>query len=89
MFYIDPDDYMEMANLDYLCYEEEQEKRIKEGLWETKDGENIYIKDMTTSHIKNCISYLKRRKQIMITKLWIKRFEEELIQRLLEGDKPI
>ena len=27
--------------------------------WTTKDGITIKIKDMETSHIKNCINYLK------------------------------
>lgn len=28
--------------------------------WETKDGKRLNIKDMETSHIKNCIAMLKR-----------------------------
>ena len=30
--------------------------------WETKDGNKILIKDMTTNHIKNCIKALEEGK---------------------------
>lgn len=29
--------------------------------WETKDGEKIAVKDMSESHIKNCIRMLKKK----------------------------
>lgn len=28
-------------------------------MWETKNGEKIHIKDMTTEHIKNCIKAIQ------------------------------
>jgi predicted HTH domain antitoxin len=33
------------------------------GYWETKDGRNLKIELMETSHIKNCINLLKRNLQ--------------------------
>lgn len=32
---------------------------MKLGIWRTKDGKEIQIKNMTTQHIKNCIKALK------------------------------
>ena len=31
-------------------------------MWETKNGEKIHIKDMTTKHIENCIKAIKKGK---------------------------
>lgn len=31
-------------------------------MWKTKNGEELYIKDMTTQHIKNCIKAIEEER---------------------------
>ena len=32
----------------------------EKGVWETKDGQRLNVRDMTDSHIANCLAMLKR-----------------------------
>lgn len=32
--------------------------------WTTQDGRQIYLKDMTVSHLKNAINFLHRRQNV-------------------------
>ena len=32
----------------------------EKGIWETKDGQKLSVRDMTDSHIANCLAMLKR-----------------------------
>lgn len=48
--------------------------------WTTKDGREIPLKEMTTSHIKNCIKFLE---EIPYADGWVIKFEEELKERKL------
>ena len=34
---------------------QEQINNIYDGIWETKNGEKIHIRNMTSSHISNCL----------------------------------
>lgn len=29
-------------------------------MWRTKNGDVVYLKEMTTTHIENCIKYIKK-----------------------------
>lgn len=59
----------------------EHEYSAKMGIWHTKDGKEIKIKDMETSHIKNCIAFIRRNDKIDMYEPYIKTFEEELKRR--------
>ena len=65
--------------------------------WTTRDGEDLLISEMETSHIKNCINYLRVNPMCdgygpdidciyfeedhELTAMYIKAFEEELARR--------
>jgi hypothetical protein len=60
------------------------------GYWTTKDGKRLQIKDMETSHIKNCINYILKSYEIKnkneldeddYIKYKIEEFEDELKER--------
>jgi hypothetical protein len=62
--------------------EEMQSKYLNGKLyWTTKDGEEIFIKDMSSEHIYNTIHYLKRRLKMVcdkkLVKNWISIFKSE------------
>jgi hypothetical protein len=45
--------------------------------WTTRDGESIPVRDMTSDHIKNCLSYFSPR----LPAFWLEVFRRELQQR--------
>lgn len=64
--------------------------------WETEDGIILNIKDMTTDHIKNCISFIKKESKkihhvgaieclhgwfVKYGQIYIDSFEKELESR--------
>lgn len=49
--------------------------------WEMKDGTMIKIKNMETSHVKNCINMMNRKQINQSRKAWIKIFEDVIIKR--------
>ena len=59
------------------------EKRMAEGIWRTKDGTDLKISDMTTSHIKNCINFIEKRVEegVSLYASYIPLFKEELEKR--------
>lgn len=63
----------------YVCMQIDEE--AKAGFWETKDGTQIHVTDMTTSHIKNAINFIKKRNYHDRYLPWINRFKEELERR--------
>ena len=38
--------------------------------WKMKDGTKIYIKDMTTSHIENCIKLIEKQVEEHNVEVW-------------------
>ena len=78
--------------LDETTYEREQAEAWYEiaegmaigmaskGLWETKEGKTLSVKEMTTSHIKNCIRMLQRNNS-PFADIYVPMFEKELIDR--------
>lgn len=54
-------------------------------VWETKDGESLYISEMGTNHIKNCMKMLsnqvKENEHSEYTIDYLASFEEELEKR--------
>ena len=50
-------------------------------IWEMKDGTDIEIKDMKTSHIQNCINMLHRNWENETKNAWIDIFNDVLIKR--------
>jgi len=59
----------------------EHEYSAKMGIWHTKDGKELKIKNMETSHIKNCIAFIRRNDKNDMYEPYIKVFEEELKRR--------
>ncbi len=55
--------------------------QAEKGIWETKDGQKIAVKDMTDSHLRNAINLLKRKNICDLWLPWITRMEEELNSR--------
>ena len=51
-----------------------------QGLWETKEGKKLSVKEMTTSHIKNCINMLNRNNS-PFADIYVPMFERELAER--------
>lgn len=63
----------------YLAYEWER-KKVSDGLWKDRWGNEINVTDMTVDHIQNCIRMLRKRDD-EISWAWVKRFEGELGRR--------
>lgn len=83
-------DEIAIAQLDaiekYEQWEYEAKQNLEKGLWETKDGELLEIKKMTSSHIKNCIRMLERGES-NLKDAYIKAFEKELKDRTKEMER--
>lgn len=51
-------------------------------VWETKDGDDIMVVEMTDLHIKNSFEFMNAKKEKNATTLaWIKVFKAEIIKR--------
>lgn len=77
---------MSMAEdyLDAYAIEEEYERIQKEaerGVWLKRDGTEIRIEDMTSSHIKNAKALCERNNVCDLYTPWVERFTEELRKR--------
>lgn len=72
------------GTLDYdeLIEEIEQEIKLSKKIWTTRDGRDINIKDMETSHITNTIKMIVRNSDMSdVAKRYIEIFINELISR--------
>ena len=56
-------------------------KDANAGIWTTRDGRDIAVRDMTTSHIRNTIRFLEQRNAFDMFLPWITVFENELKRR--------
>ena len=56
------------------------EMEASHGIWRTKDGQVLSVKEMQTSHIRNCINMLVRHKN-PLTNIYVPMFEKELAER--------
>lgn len=54
------------------------------GVWTMRDGTEIEVKDMSTSHILNSKRMLERKNMADFLTPWITRFEKELERRANE-----
>ena len=56
--------------------------QVDKGIWIQKNGEQINITDMKTSHIQNCVNMLNRKLEKQsddeFSRLWVNRFKKEL-----------
>lgn len=50
-------------------------------VWGMKDGKEIKIKNMETSHVKNCINMLNRKRENETRIAWIDIFTDVLMKR--------
>lgn len=58
----------------------ENEKLAKKGIWKDKESNELKISEMSTSHIKNCINFIKRNN--FKTRLcYLEVFQDELSRR--------
>ncbi len=70
------------------AYEREQALKLWEkasiyaikGIWHTKDGRMLFVKDMTTQHIHNCIRMMERNNNPLLG-VYRPMFEKELAER--------
>lgn len=59
---------------------EEYQQKLKAGIWTTKDGRCLLIKEMTTPHLQQTIGYL-RRNNWWLAEEWIDQMRVELESR--------
>lgn len=75
------DKYYDFMNELYDSLMKEYRMFGDETTWVMKNGDEIQIKDMKMSHIKNCINMMKRLEDNGRRRAWIEIFESELINR--------
>ena len=57
-------------------------KRYGDNLeWEMKDGTMIKIKNMETSHVKNCINMMSKKHMNGTRRAWVEIFEDVIVKR--------
>ena len=70
--YIKIGGYTGLSNKDFNC-------DFYSGIWKTKDGKEIEIKDIEKSHLINIIKYLNNKNKNICK--WIKIFKKEMKRR--------
>lgn len=66
---------------DLFIDEDDTAIQAEHGIWETADGEEIHIKDMTTEHIQNALNLIRRKDNKLLLELYEKQFIHELGRR--------
>lgn len=63
-----------------LSKAEKQELLLEQGIWNTKDGRRLLIKDMTTTHIKAVIRLIENHLH-GVAQQYTRIMKEELLKR--------
>ena len=58
---------------------------MHDGIWVTREGNEIHVEHMRGKHILNCIKMLKRNPS-ELNDTWIERFKHELTRRKVIRD---
>ena len=78
----DMSDLLDYWEDDYTYEEEELLDKLAQGVWVTGDGVDIKISNMETSHIYNCINWIKRTfYEASFMYEYLPLFEKELQRR--------
>ena len=56
-------------------------EKASEGIWVTRQGEALLIKDMTESHIRNCICMLESKPHSEVREAYLEALKDELRKR--------
>ncbi len=80
--------YLSSSIIDELNSEQIKKKYadlLNNKIWTTSTNKKIYVKNMTTSHIENCINCFNAKKQVFSELInkdgWLKVFNDELNNR--------
>lgn len=77
-------DMLEQAMFEDFCNQQDNpwNEDFVPTTWTTNDGQTLFLKDMTTDHINNCIKWLKanRADNLMMPRM-VAAFEAELATR--------
>ena len=77
-------DYVSEMEAEYGALEYHIENEARQGVWTTKEGKRIPIRQMSTRHLENTIRMLERNNSGDIYFPWICRMQEELDRRMRE-----
>lgn len=80
------------ANLELVdeIYRDMYLDAIKDGDWTMRNGKEINVREMSRSHIRNCIAMLERGNSLFADE-WIERFKQELsfreyVEKIANGE---
>jgi hypothetical protein len=73
-------EHLEDMEIRHMIFESHIEDMAYKGVWNTRDGRVINIKDMETSHLKNTVKMLERKGDYMWD-LHIAKMKREIQKR--------